>query len=225
VVTGKMIHWIYPNDFSHERFEIPERRKSPRVYKNIITKSLVASGLMIAGWAIGFPYALTAIVCATSLLLVAYVKPEKIFEEVDWTLLLFFAGLFVVLAGVQRSGLVDFIMGYSHQFFGGSLIHQIVGVSFVSLVLSNLVSNVPAVLIFRPLVDSMANPELMWLTLAMSSTFAGNFTLIGSVANLIVAEQAKDKVKISFGEYFKVGWILTIITILIGCVILWIEFV
>ena len=62
--------------------------------------------------------------------------------------------------------------------------------SGVSLLLSNLISNVPTVMLFRPFVERFANPHEVWLTLAMATTLAGNLTLLGSVANLIVAETA-----------------------------------
>ena len=83
-------------------------------------------------------------------------------------------------------------------------------------VLSNLVSNVPAVLVFKPLVGHLANPARAWLTLAMSSTLAGNLTVLGSVANLIVIQQARHKVRIGFWEYFRVGAPLAILTILLA---------
>jgi Na+/H+ antiporter NhaD/arsenite permease-like protein len=83
-------------------------------------------------------------------------------------------------------------------------------------VLSNLVSNVPAVLVFKPFVAHLADPSRGWLTLAMSSTLAGNLTMLGSVANLIVIQQARHKVRIGFWEYFRVGAPLSVLTIVLG---------
>lgn len=86
-----------------------------------------------------------------------------------------------------------------------------------SAILSNLVSNVPAVMLIKPFVAQFINPEKAWLLLAMSTTFAGNLTLIGSVANLIVAEAAKHyNIKLDFLEYLKVGVLITIISIVVG---------
>lgn len=87
----------------------------------------------------------------------------------------------------------------------------------VTAVLSNLVSNVPAVLMLKPFVSNLADPQSAWLAVAMASTLAGNFTLVGSVANLIVAQRAQSVgVTISFWAYFKVGAPLTVATILFG---------
>ena len=86
----------------------------------------------------------------------------------------------------------------------------------LSAVLSNIVSNVPAVLLFKPVVEAMpeAVRETAWLALALSSTFAGNLTVLGSVANLIVVERArKEGVTIGFWDYCRVGIPLTLITL------------
>ena len=87
----------------------------------------------------------------------------------------------------------------------------------MAVVLSNFVSNVPAVMLFRPLVPALADPPAAWLTLAMATTLAGNLTLLGSVANLIVAEIARHRgVRLSFGEYLKAGTPIAVLTLLIG---------
>jgi Na+/H+ antiporter NhaD/arsenite permease-like protein len=94
----------------------------------------------------------------------------------------------------------------------------------ISMQLSNLFSNVPAVLLFRPLIPFLDNPKIVWLTLTRATAFAGNLTLFGSVANLIVAESAKSKgIHISFVEYLKAGWPIIIMTPVIG--ILWLYFI
>ena len=83
--------------------------------------------------------------------------------------------------------------------------------------LSNLVSNVPAVLVLKPFVANLHDPQHAWLIIAMASTLAGNFTLVGSVANLIVAQRAQAQgVTLGFWEYFKVGAPVTALTIMIG---------
>ena len=89
--------------------------------------------------------------------------------------------------------------------------------------LSNIVSNVPAVLVLKPFIAQLQSQQQAWLTVAMASTLAGNFTLVGSVANLIVVQRAKaQNLEIGFWEYFKVGAPLTLLTIGFG--VLWLEF-
>ncbi len=94
--------------------------------------------------------------------------------------------------------------------------------SLVTAVLSNLVSNVPAVLIMRPFIDALPNHDTAWLAVAMASTLAGNFTVLGSIANLIVVQKAASLgVSISFWDYFRVGAPLTVVTLVIGTLWLW----
>lgn len=96
--------------------------------------------------------------------------------------------------------------------------------SLVSAALSNLISNVPAVLLISRALLKINNTSNLWLTLAMSSTFAGNLTLLGSVANLIVAESAKRQgIKLGFWEYLKAGIPITIITMILG--IIWLNII
>jgi len=91
----------------------------------------------------------------------------------------------------------------------------------ITAVLSNIVSNVPAVLLLKPFVPNLEDAQRAWLIIAMAATFAGNFTLVGSVANLVVAQRAKARgVEIGFWAYFRVGAPLSLITIVIGLLLL-----
>jgi Na+/H+ antiporter NhaD/arsenite permease-like protein len=91
----------------------------------------------------------------------------------------------------------------------------------VAAVVSNFVSNVPAVLLFKPIIPTLGEPDRAWLILAMSTTLAGNLTLLGSVANLIVAEGARAaRVEIGFLEYSRVGVPLTLLTLALGWLVL-----
>ncbi|HLA78589.1 MAG TPA: anion transporter, partial [Vicinamibacteria bacterium] len=99
-------------------------------------------------------------------------------------------------------------------------VHSVASFSLVVAVLSNLVSNVPAVMLLAPLVPQLPDPQTAWLALAMASTLAGNLTLVGSIANLIVAEGARKRAPLTFGEYLKVGVPVTVLTLLAGVLLL-----
>jgi Na+/H+ antiporter NhaD/arsenite permease-like protein len=142
------------------------------------------------------------------------VNPQKVYRAIDWELLTLFAGLFVVVGAVEQSGL-------SREFFrwaGEDKMQNLPYLAAVSAVLSNLVSNVPAVLLFRSFIPQLSDPHTSWLVLAMASTLAGNLTLLGSIANLIVVQGARNEVKISFWEYARLGIPLTLITLGIGLI-------
>ncbi len=143
------------------------------------------------------------------------VRPEKIFVQVDWTLLVMFTGLFVVVHAFAT----NVVSRWGIENWRAITEHPVDVPSVVSAALSNLVSNVPAVLLFKPIIAAMpgASREAAWLALAMSSTLAGNLTLLGSVANLIVAENARRAgIKIAFRDYLRVGLPLTLVTLGIG---------
>ncbi len=132
--------------------------------------------------------------------------------------MVFFAALFIVTGSLEVSGLTNRLLELTH------LNEQVNVFSFsaITVLLSNLVSNVPAVLLLRPLTASLPNPTAGWLTLASASTLAGNLTLLGSVANLIVAESAlRRDVKLTFWEYTRTGALITLISLLIST--LWIA--
>jgi len=178
---------------------------------------------VLVAFSLGYPYSLGAAAGGVLLLLIGGVRTETILEGVDWTLLLFFSGLFVVMHGVEVSGLSGAMIQRAGDLAGLSPTGQIARLSAVSAILSNLVSNVPAVMLLKPLVPSLGNSNILWLVLAMSSTLAGNLTLIGSVANLIVVQQARKHIDIGFMEYFRVGALITALTIAIGIGIFAIE--
>lgn len=205
-----MIRIGYRKTFTHEQLAYSPMRY--RVHRPLLIKSSVVSGLMLLFFFFGVPMTTVAIGAASYLLITRRVKPEKVYSSVDWRLLVLFVGLFIVVEGVERSGLAMAILdGIGSKTAG----HPLFLVT-VSAVLSNLVSNVPAVLLLKPIIASMPDPETAWLLLAMSSTLAGNLTILGSVANIIVVEAARPKVTIGFVEYLKVGFPLTMITLAAG---------
>ena len=89
--------------------------------------------------------------------------------------------------------------------------------------LSNLLSNVPAVMLLKSLVTRFSNPHTVWLTLAMASTLAGNLTITGSVANIVVVERARKEAAITFFDYFRIGLPVTILTLTAGW--LWLSWI
>jgi Na+/H+ antiporter NhaD/arsenite permease-like protein len=188
-----------------------------RVDRKLMWKAILVSIGMIALFFAGWPVPKVAIVAGAVLLITRRVNPEEIYNRIDWSLLVMFAGLFIVIAGIEKTALEGELASLAERLH---LDNVFLLSGFVAL-LSNLVSNVPAVLVFKPFVGHLANPMQVWLTLAMSSTLAGNLTVLGSVANLIVLQQARRKVQIRFWEYFRTGAPLAALTILLGAV--WIH--
>lgn len=196
-----------------------EEARRPRVHRGLLGKSLVVTLATIALFFAGKPIALVAL-GAAAILMLDRVRPEKVYGAVDWSLLVMFVGLFVVVHAFEA----NVVRTWGLEHWSALLRSPVVMVSGLSVVLSNLVSNVPAVLLFRPLMEVMPERETAWLALAMSSTLAGNLTVLGSVANLIVVENARRAgTELGFVEYLKVGVPLTILTTLVG--VAWLSWV
>ncbi len=218
IVYG-VIWFVYHAEFAVQRFDTA-LENFPEIQHPLLRKALLITGLLLGAFLLGAPIAIAALVAGAALLITRTTEPEEIFGRVDWSLLIFFSGLFVVTGAIEY-------LGWAQQLF--TIIEPIArdGIApftLVIVILSNLISNVPAVMLFRSIVPQFANPQQTWLALAMASTLAGNLTLLGSVANLIVAESARARgVKLSFVEYLKAGVPITLLTILVG--IVWLSVV
>ena len=200
----------------HER-RIPESR----AHAWLRWKSAAIAGAAVILFFTGLPLELVAL-GAAAVLLLGRVRPGKVYRQVDWSLLIMFIGLFLVVHAFR----VHVVAGWGIEQWQWLFEHPVGLLSLASAALSNLVSNVPAVLLLEPVLQAMppASRETAWLALAMSSTLAGNLTMLGSVANLIVVEQARrEGVSVRFGEYCKVGVPLTLLTLGLG--IAWLQFV
>ncbi|MBP2639347.1 MAG: Citrate transporter [Firmicutes bacterium] len=189
------------------------------VHPYLIAKSLLIFILILAAYMYGYDLALASSLGGAALLITRRVKPNKVYASIDFNLLVIFMGLFVIIAGVERSGLAGFV--FDRLVFSG---FDSMGVfAAATLVLSNVVSNVPAVLLMKFFIP-LENPEYWWKALALFSTLAGNLTISGSIANLIVVEIAKrENISITAREYFIVGFPLTIFTVVVG--VLWLSII
>lgn len=188
------------------------------IHAPLMWKSIAVALVMIVLFFTGQPIPKVAIVAGGFLLLTRRVKPQKFYREIDFSLLTLFAGLFVVVAGLEKTSLFSQLVPWSTM---NLALDRVPVLSVFTAALSNLISNVPAVLVLKSFVLRLEDQQRAWLTLAMASTLAGNFTIVGSVANLIVVERAREHgIRISFWEYFRIGAPLTILTIGIGVVLL-----
>ena len=222
-ISYAVIVLLYRAEFAPERFAVPEADtaiNADEIQWAFLRKGMLATGLMLVAFVLGMAVPLAALAAASLLLITRRIHPEEVFHEVDWSLLVFFSGLFIVTGALETLGISQTLFTAVQPIAAGG----IAALTAVSVVLSNLISNVPAVLLFRPFVPSLPNPEQTWLVLAMATTLAGNLTLLGSVANLIVAESARRQgVHLSFTAYLRVGVPVTLLSLLVGA--LWLTFV
>lgn len=214
-LTYLIIGYCYRKDLQNKLSLLPQAA-SYTYHSYLIIKSLTIMVAVVVAFAIGLDIAIAASLGAALLLITRRVNPNKIYTSVDFNLLVMFVGLFVIVGGVEHSGLMVWVIEKL-----GAIDFSNYGVfTTLTILLSNIVSNVPAVLLlkfFLPLHEA----TLWWTRMAIFTTIAGNLTITGSFANLIVVEIAKRSgIQISFWDYFKVGFPLTIAIAIVGFILL-----
>ena len=199
-----------------ERTETPERKPD----RPLMAIALAALALAFAGFMAGFNLSWTALAAGALVMVLARRDTHVVLKLVDWHLLLFFAALFVVVEGLNRTALPDRIFEHLRPLFGASQTAQAANLAWFSVAGSNIFSNVPFVLVAGKWIPNLIDPVLMWKVLALASTFAGNLTILGSVANIIVVESARGHAKIGFWDYARFGIPVTLLTTVVGMIIL-----
>lgn len=156
--------------------------------------------LLIFGcFVIGLNLAWTALAGAALVMVLARRDTHGVLKLVDWHLLVFFAALFIVVDGLSDAGLLDSIYRHLQPLFGASATTQSWSLAAFSVAGSNIFSNVPFVLVAGKWIAHFTQPELTWKVLALATTFAGNLTIVGSVANMIVLESVRDHLEVGSG--------------------------
>ncbi len=211
VITAAVIAIVYRAEFLAPS-NLVVKHEPARVNRALMLKSLAISAGMIGAFFAGWPAPKAALLAGAVLLVTRRIKPERVYREIDWSLLALFVGLFVVVGGIEQTPFPNALFAAATRFH----LDRAIPMSVFSAALSNLVSNVPAVLVFHSFVSRLPHPTHAWLVLAMSSTLAGNLTILGSVANLIVVQRARPYVHIGFWEYAKTGVPITVLSIIAG---------
>lgn len=159
--------------------------------------------------------------------------PDRIFARVNWELLVFFSGLFIVIEGLQQTMIPGQLLDMVDEVMRVDTLEGVCAFTAIITVGCNIFNNVPLVLLVGlalsydeddgtpiPFMESIGDPDLAWIMLAWVSTVAGNLTLMGSVANLIVAEEGKHYFEMSFPYYSKFGFPITCVTLYVGVAII-----
>jgi Na+/H+ antiporter NhaD/arsenite permease-like protein len=213
-----LIHWMFLRN-GLDRVEMRQAIAAPEfAHGSLRKKPIVVLALVLLGFFVGISPAMIAAVGAALLLITRTVEPRKVYDEIDWGLLVFFLGLFIIVGGAERAGITATLLRPMTVWN----LHRIPSFVVVTAIFSNIVSNVPAVMLLKSLVPGFPNPHAGWLALAMASTLAGNLTITGSVANIIVIEGARaEGVHVGFREYFRLGAPVTLATLVMGSAWLW----
>jgi Na+/H+ antiporter NhaD/arsenite permease-like protein len=211
-----VVRWFYPSMFRDKKpivfngngfeYNYASMRFSVPVFLLVIV-------LFFVGHHLNLSIPMIALLGGSLILLLGKIRPSRVIEKVDWVLLLFFASLFIVVEGLEQSGLLS-------RYIDANLLSEDMGgigaIHGLSLIMTQIVSNVPFTIVMLPFMKA-ADSELLWLSLASASTLAGNATIIGAIANLIVIESAERLgVKIRFFEFLKPGIVVTLLSFVIS---------
>ena len=223
-VIGLAINYVilrigFRNVLRHAVIE-EKLRVAPKLDRSLFALVCIVFVLIFAGFIAGLHLAWTALAGAALVMVLARRDTHDVLKLVDWHLLVFFAALFVVVEGLSGTGLPDSIYYRLQPLFGSNAPAQTWNLAWFSTFGSNVFSNVPFVLVAGKRIARFADPELMWKVLALSTTFAGNLTIIGSVANMIVVESAREHLEVGFWDYARFGIPITILTTVAGVALL-----
>ena len=198
--------------------------------KRLLIKCLVVLGLTVLGFilhsALGFESSTIAISGAVLLLLAAGIKSEKIFKEVEWKTIFFFAGLFMLVGGIEQAGVLEYIAKGIHNIAGDNLVLLTMSILWFSAILSAFVDNIPFTATMIPLIKDIGAISgiaigPLWWALSLGACLGGNGTIIGASANVVASGMAEDTGhKISFIAYFKICFPLMLVTVAIATVYL-----
>ena len=214
IIIIKLFYHKAFSDKTHLKFKSDYSYSFKKMKRSLIIFAFVVLGFFFGKmFSISIP--MVALTGAALILLLGKAKPSKVIKEVDWVLLLFFASLFIVVAAIEKVGLLENFMKINLT----ENISGILGIHGISLFMTQIVSNVPFTVLMTPLMESV-NSQTLWLCLASASTLAGNATILGAMANLIVIESAeKEGVKIGFWQFFKIGIVVTLVTFIVSILI------
>jgi len=199
-VDWAVLHWVHMRNvrmMAEDRSAIP----LPALDLSKLTKPVIVASAVVIGFFFGVDPAMMAALGAAVLLITRTLEPQRLYKEVDWGLLVFFVGLFLIVGGAENAGITTRLLDIAqHWNLQRTWVFTITVAG-----LCNIVNNVPAVMLLKTMVPGFADPHKAWLLLAMASTLAGNLTITGSVANIIVVESAKAEVEIGFSDYVRRG--------------------
>ncbi len=213
VVDYVVIAAVYRRSLGATRAPAVTAPRTIRVNRPLMIKSSIVTFGALAMFIAGYPTHLVAMSAGVILLFTRRIKPARVYRLIDWTMLAMFTGLFIVVAGFETTGFQTEVV----NLVGVQRLTHPVTLTVVVAILSNFVSNVPAVLLFRPLYPMLGGSRAVAMLIASASTYAGNLTVVGSIANLIVIEQARlRKINVTFFDYLRVGVPITLITLAIN---------
>ncbi|WP_158896147.1 ArsB/NhaD family transporter [Amycolatopsis anabasis] len=240
VVFTLVLPWLFRGSFTVDPDRVDDvmalnEREAIKDHRLLIKCGIVLLGVFTAFVAhpiLHIEPSVVALLGAGVLVLISSTKPKTYLASVEWETLLFFAGLFVMIGALVKTGVIGDLAKLAADATGGNALLAVMLILGVSALLSGIIDNIPYVATMSPLVleltGDIADPthsEALWWSLALGADFGGNLTAVGASANVVVLGIAKRAgYPISFWEFTKKGAIVTVITIAVAAPYLWIRY-
>ena len=201
--------------------------------RKLMRRSVVVMGLTLVGFLVAGPLGLEpatiALLGASVILLLAHLDPAEVLAEVEWTTLLFFVGLFVLVEGIIHVGIIDGLAEWLFAQTGGDPTVTSLALLWVSGIASGIIDNIPYTATLIPVVEQLAargmDPEPLWWSLALGASFGGNATIIGASANVIIVSLAlRAGHVIGFRPFLRYGVPTVVVSLLISTVYVWARY-
>jgi Na+/H+ antiporter NhaD/arsenite permease-like protein len=197
---------------------------------------LLKSMIVLAGVILGFLFhgvlhlqpATIALAGATGLMLWGRIDIEHVLDEIEWTALFFFIGLFMVVEGLVVVGIIEAVAQAALRLTGGDLQMTSMLLLWLSAIASGVVDNIPYTATMIPVVENLGKAmpiAPLWWSLALGACLGGNATLVGAAANVVVANLSeKSGHPISFGLFLRYGAIVTFVSIVLASIYVWLRY-
>lgn len=196
--------------------------------KSILMLCLVALGFILHSQ-LHLESCYISLSAACIMLLIGKQDPEEIIATVEWSTILFFIGLFVVVGGLEQVGIIDSLAHGLVDITGGNMMITMMAILWIAAIVSAFLDNIPFVATLIPLIITIGKTGMditpLWWALSLGACLGGNGTLIGASANVVLSGISnKAGHKITFASYFKVGFPMMILSIIISSIFLLIRF-
>lgn len=237
-VTLIILYFVYRHDLkvSTDKYQIIMALNEKDVIHNrpLLYKSLVIIFLILIGFIfhdiLGLTSSIVALTGATVILLISKENLEEIFASVEWLTIAFFAGLFVIVGGLEAVGIIEVLANYLINLTAGNEVLMLIILLWLSALVSSFLDNIPFVATLIPLILNMGSSGIniapLWWAIALGACLGGNGTLIGASANIVLANiGARNGHKISFGRYFKIGFPLMLLAVTLSTIYLLVFYV
>ncbi|HEY5433653.1 MAG TPA: ArsB/NhaD family transporter [Candidatus Limnocylindrales bacterium] len=243
VVTIIMVAWIglmrlmfYRRiDDDHDRLDVLTLVDPAAAIKDrpLMIRCLVVLGLTMIGFllhsALGLEVATIAMLGATVLMLVGGLKPHEAFEDVEWSTLFFFVGLFILVEAIVQVGIISGIADAVATAVAGRQGVATIGILWFSAIVSAVVDNIPYTATAIPIIDRLATgglqAEPMWWALSLGACLGGNMTIVGASANVVVVSMAaREGHAITFWQFLRYGTAVVIVSMLISTAYLYVRY-